>query len=104
MKRLLDIVVLVAAINPNDKSHQKARRHLQVHEGSKETFVPAVMLIEFCLELKKQMVLQTKKRLIVFKDPAPILSVHKNFPQKERYHNWGSRKNPNAGRGNELFR
>lgn len=50
--RLIDTVVLVACINPNDKLHLQARNYLHAVASDKQTLVPAPALIEFELELK----------------------------------------------------
>lgn len=50
--RLIDTVVLVGALNPADRHHEAAERHLSSLEPRKDTMIPASSLIEFDLIMK----------------------------------------------------
>ena len=52
MKRLLDTVVLVGALNSKDRLHEDAKRHLESVSRDSETFLPVSVSIEFDLVLK----------------------------------------------------
>jgi len=52
LRRLIDTVVLVGAINPKDHLHHDARRHLEEVSHDPETFLPVSTSIEFDLVLK----------------------------------------------------
>lgn len=50
--RLIDTLVLVGALNPMDRYHERARRHLSSLETRGDTMIPASSLIEFDLVMK----------------------------------------------------
>lgn len=50
--RLLDTIVLIGAINPNDALHEDASRHLNSVTRDSETFLPFISAIEFDLVMK----------------------------------------------------
>lgn len=50
--KLLDTAVLIGAISPRDRHHQRAIRHLDSLDADPEVFLPTTTVIEFDLELK----------------------------------------------------
>lgn len=50
--RLIDTLVLVGALNPADRYHENAKRHLGSLETRNDTVIPASSLIEFDLVMK----------------------------------------------------
>ena len=78
--KLIDTVVLVACINPNDKLHIQARKHLNAVAIDKQTFIPAPALIEFELELKSHG-FNEEERVTVFEDLVPLVPKNKVVSQ-----------------------
>ncbi len=78
--RLIDTVVLMAAINPNDKLHEVAREHLKRLSDAEDTYLPAPILIEFDLELKSHGFTEDE-RAITFEDLTPVIPPERVFPQ-----------------------
>jgi len=78
--KLLDTVVLVGSINPNDKLHYKARNYLSTVVSDEQTFIPAPILIEFELELKSHGFTENE-RITVFEDLAPLVPKNKVLAQ-----------------------
>jgi len=78
--RLIDTVVLVSSINPNDRLHLKSRNYLNAVTSDRQTFVPAPALIEFELELKSHK-FDEKERITVFEDLAPFIPKNKVVAQ-----------------------